>query len=311
VNIKSVTLTMKTSQRNLRGFLFIPCLFVLLSCSTFGKNNGTPDMSAPAVSFAAIESITEPQWQPFADGIGLFHGKLASPHLEFWALKVDLSEPGVAIVTRAGAGNGENSLSTKVTSFVRDNNLAAGINATPFDVVNSREGRPVKNVGIVISDGELLSPASRAYDALVFYKNGTAAVVRQSDIGENTAEIENAVGGFHKILAAGEPAERTHGREQRHPRSAAGVSANSRVLYLLVIDGRRAGSEGATEEETALILRALGSHDGINLDGGGSTALALRGENGTVRTANIPVNGLAGRERPVAGCLGVSLSRGR
>jgi hypothetical protein len=309
VNINSRSLTRKTSQRNLRGFLFIPLLLLLLSCATVNRNSEISG-AASAVSFASIETITEPAWQPFADGIGLFHGKLASPHIEFWALRIDLSEPGIGIVVRAGAG--ENSLSTKVTSFVRDNNLIAGINATPFDVVHSREGEPVKNVGIVISGGELLSPASRAYDALVFYRDGKAAVAKQSDIGENIAGIENAVGGFHQILDSGETTERARGREQRHPRSAAGVSANGNTLYLLVIDGRRAGSEGATEEETALILRALGSHDGINLDGGGSAALALRGENGAVTTANTPVNGLAGRERPVAACLGIiSLSKER
>jgi hypothetical protein len=301
----------KTSQRNLRGFLFIPCLLLLLSCSTLNRNSAISG-AASAVSFAAVETITEPiiesAWQPFADGIELLHGKIANPHLEFWALKIDLSEPGIGIVVRAGAG--ENSLSTKVTSFVRDNNLIAGINAVPFDIVHSSEGRPVKNVGIVISDGELLSPANRAYDAIVFYRDGKAAIVKQSEIGENTAGIENAAGGFHQILAAGVTTERTQNREQRHPRSSAGVSANGSMLYLLVIDGRRAGSEGATEEETALILRALGSHDGINLDGGGSTALALRYGN-AVTTANTPVNGLAGRERPVAGCIGVSLNPSR
>jgi hypothetical protein len=288
----------------LRGFLFLPLLLVLLSCTVTGRANGTQ-------SAASVEAINDNlQWRPFADGIDLLHGKTASPLLEFWALKIDLSNPGIGIVVKAGAGEGADSLSVKVTSFVRDNNLVAGINAVPFDVIRSSEGRPVKNVGIVISNGELLSSANRAYDALVFYRDGKAAVVKQSDIAGTPppSNIENAIGGFHKILSEGEPAERTHDRPQRHPRSAAGVSANGRILYLLAIDGRRSGSEGATEEETALILRALGSYDGINFDGGGSTALALRDESGTVRTANTPVNGLAGRERPVAGCLGISIS---
>jgi hypothetical protein len=305
VNINHAFLTRKTSQRNLRGFLFLPLLLLLLSCAAAARTGKTQNIGA-------VEDITAPQWLSFADGIELLHGKTAIPLLEFWALKIDLSKPGIGIVVRAGSGDAaeQRSLSGKVTSFVRDNNLAAGINAVPFDVVNSREGLPVKNMGIVISGGELLSSANRAYDALVFYRDGKAAVVKQSDIAGTPppSNIEHAVGGFHRILADGQPAERTVDRPQRHPRSAAGVSANGSTLYLLVIDGRRSGSEGATEEETALILRALGSHDGINFDGGGSTALALRESDGKVRLANTPVNVIAGRERPVAGCLGMSLN---
>jgi exopolysaccharide biosynthesis protein len=207
--------------------------------------------------------------------------------------------------------NSDITRSTKVSSFARDNNLIAGINALPFDIVTSREGQPVKNMGLVISDGKLLSSANPYYDALVFYKDRSAEIVAQSAI-ESIENIENAAGGFHKILADGEPAQRTENREERHPRSAAGVSANAAALYLLVIDGRRADSIGGTEKETALLLHALGSWNGINFDGGGSSALVMRYSGGSFRVVNIPVHsGIPGRERPVAGCIGVSLSTER
>jgi exopolysaccharide biosynthesis protein len=94
--------------------------------------------------------------------------------------------------------------------------------------------------------------------------------------------------------------------EERHPRSAAGVSANGEYLYLLVVDGRRSGSIGSTEKETALLLRVLGSWDGINFDGGGSSALALRYPDGKVRVVNTPIhNMIPGTERAVAGCVGI------
>ncbi|MDR2597860.1 MAG: phosphodiester glycosidase family protein, partial [Treponema sp.] len=170
---------------------------------------------------------------------------------------------------------------------------------------------PIKNIGLVISGGKVISSANRQYDALVFYKDGKAAIVKQSAL-QSTENIENAVGGFYKILAGGELAERTQGREERHPRSAAGISANGKYLYLLVVDGRRTASIGSTEGETAVILRSLGSWEGINFDGGGSTALALRYEDGRVRTANTPIHGgIPNQERAVAGCLGVSLNPSR
>jgi len=92
----------------------------------------------------------------------------------------------------------------------------------------------------------------------------------------------------------------------RHPRSAAGISPDGKFLYLLVIDGRQFKSIGSTEEETALLLRALGSAEAINFDGGGSSALALRYPDGKVRVVNTPIHKLIpGRERGVAGCLGI------
>jgi exopolysaccharide biosynthesis protein len=188
---------------------------------------------------------------------------------------------------------------------VRDNGLIAGINAVPFDVVSAEEGRPIANAGIVIASGRLVSPPNPRFDALVLYKDGRLAIVRQEAIG-NIEEIDCAAGGFYRVLSAGAPEERTKRLRERHPRSAAGVSADGRRLYLLVIDGRRAASVGATEEETALLLRALGAFDGLNFDGGGSSALALRQESGVVRVANTPIHGgIPGQERAVAGCIGV------
>jgi len=160
-------------------------------------------------------------------------------------------------------------------------------------------------MGIVISNGTLLSPVNSRYDALVIYNNGRAAIVNQSSI-RSPDNIKNAVGGFYQILTDGAPSLRTQNSESRHPRSAGGVSANGRFLYLLVIDGRRAASIGSTEAETALLLNILGSHNGINFDGGGSSALAMRLTNNNVRVVNTPVHGgVPGIERAVAGCIGV------
>jgi exopolysaccharide biosynthesis protein len=279
---------------------------IFVSCASVSQAN-----RSSAVNFTAVETV-KPDWQSIADGVGFFHGKISDPQLEFWALNIDLSSPNIQIVVRDGMIDDGSSVtrSAKVSSFVRDNNLVAGINALPFDVITSREGLPVKNIGLVISGGRLLSPANPNYDALVFYKNAPPAITAQSAI-KSIESIENAAGGFHKILADGEPAQRTRDREDRHPRSAAGISANGTVLYLLVIDGRRSGSIGGTEKETALLLRALGSHNGINFDGGGSSALVIRNPDGSIKTVNTPVHGIPGRERAVAGCLGVILSRGK
>lgn len=221
-----------------------------------------------------------------------------------------------------GGGKGS-ALSTKVSSFVRDNGLLAGINALPFDVSSAQEGEKRTNVGIVISEGRLISPSNPRYYAIVWYADGEPAIVPQAELS-STENIVNAVGGFHQILKDNELTERALNSKPRYPRSAVGLStvglstgglltggnpADKKFLYLLVIDGDRPGSIGATEAETALLLKALGAVDGINLDGGGSSALALHYSDGVVRVVNTPVHGgIPGRERAVAGCLGVGIS---
>ncbi|WP_320781524.1 phosphodiester glycosidase family protein [Streptomyces sp. CRN 30] len=64
----------------------------------------------------------------------------------------------------------------------------------------------------------------------------------------------------------------------RQPRTMAGVDARGRLL-LATVDGRRSGgSEGMTLQEGAAFMRSLGAVDALNLDGGGSTAMAVDGE---------------------------------
>jgi exopolysaccharide biosynthesis protein len=62
---------------------------------------------------------------------------------------------------------------------------------------------------------------------------------------------------------------------RRNPRTLAGLTADGRLL-LVAIDGRRPSfSVGASFGESAGVLRALGATEGVNLDGGGSTSLAV------------------------------------
>ena len=277
-------------------------------------------LSCRSLSVASSPETVAVGWQPFAEdsppldsGLAYYAGRVSRPRLEFNALRVDLSHPQLRILTAGGGSADGKFTSVKVSTFVRGNNLAAGINALPFDPVSGKEGEPRTNVGIVITNGVMVSPPYPHFDALVFYADGSAAITAQSAI-QSAEFIDNAVGGFHRILEHGELVSRTLDakvrRQGRHPRSAAGISPDGRYLYLLVIDGRRPGSVGATEAETALLLRALGAGEGINLDGGGSSALALRFPDGKVRVVNTPIHRqIPGRERAVAGCLGIGIIR--
>ena len=65
--------------------------------------------------------------------------------------------------------------------------------------------------------------------------------------------------------------------EIRQPRTIVGTDASGRLL-LVTVDGRGPGiSEGLTLVEEASLMRDLGARQAMNLDGGGSTALAVNG----------------------------------
>jgi hypothetical protein len=63
---------------------------------------------------------------------------------------------------------------------------------------------------------------------------------------------------------------------QRNPRTFAGTDAQGRTLFVTV-DGRQLGDLGLSIPETAAVARSLGMVETINLDGGGSTAMVIRG----------------------------------
>jgi hypothetical protein len=201
----------------------------------------------------------------YTRGIDYFAGKLRRPRLEFWAFRIDLNDPGLDIVVSESAPGFQagHIPGTRVTGFVKRYNCILGINANPFSPVSGKEGEDRKITGITLSDGVLTAPPDPGYDALVFYRGGTGRILSQSllEHPEQLRHISNAVGGFFIVLWEGTLPERLeNSREQppRHPRSAAGLSADGRTLYLLVIDGRRPGSAGATEAETGLSSDAWG-----------------------------------------------------
>jgi hypothetical protein len=91
----------------------------------------------------------------------------------------------------------------------------------------------------------------------------------------------NVVGGFPMLLtdgalAAGVETAGAASFRGLNPRTAVGLGVGGRRLLLAVIDGRQPGwSVGMTTLETARLMRALGADHALNLDGGGSSAMAV------------------------------------
>jgi exopolysaccharide biosynthesis protein len=97
-----------------------------------------------------------------------------------------------------------------------------------------------------------------------------------------------------------------HKLPTRHPRTVVGLDADKTTLTILVVDGRKPGiALGMSYNELAAEMLRLGCADAINLDGGGSSILAVRDSTtGKFQTLNAPTDG---HERAVANVLGISV----
>ncbi len=90
--------------------------------------------------------------------------------------------------------------------------------------------------------------------------------------------MRHARGSWPLILRKGKPV-RPGGwgvRDKRHPRTAVGLTSK-RAVVLVTVDGRNERAAGMTLLELATTMRALGCQTAMNLDGGGSTTMWLRG----------------------------------
>jgi hypothetical protein len=63
---------------------------------------------------------------------------------------------------------------------------------------------------------------------------------------------------------------------RRHPRTGVGVTPDGKLL-LVTVDGRQRRSVGMTPRQFARLFRRLGARWALNLDGGGSTTMFVKG----------------------------------
>lgn len=241
-------------------------------------------------------------WKPIFKGVEIVALEAKKPRLmRGHAVRIALDTKGLRFL--ATPDNGERADHTdglKTSTFLVRYKCQLAINASPFHPIHAEEGRPQTIQGLTVSEGKIVSPERPSYPALLLTKDNRAVIARPPF---NLDGVHNAVSGFAIVLRDGKVLE---GSDDLHPRTATGVSKNGKTLYLLVIDGRQPHhSLGATTAEVGQWLAALGAHDGINLDGGGTTTLVMEQPDG-YKIVNRPIHaGKPGMERVSASHLGI------
>ncbi len=107
-------------------------------------------------------------------------------------------------------------------------------------------------------------------------------------------KIEQLIGGNTWLVQNGNV---NQDNGDRHPRTAVGFNQDSTQFFMFVVDGRQPGlSIGMSYKELGDYMKTWGVHNGLNLDGGGSSTMVVRGA-----IVNSPSD--IGGERSVANSL--------
>jgi hypothetical protein len=142
-------------------------------------------------------------------------------------------------------------------------------------------------------NGCVLSFPNISKDSLNF-KVTDIVKIRTSTNQSSNIVFYNSVCGTPRLVRNGDPTheaykEGSKGRrfiQKRLPRSACGYNEDKTKLYLVICDPTSSSlkRKAANLSDMAAIMKSLGCHDAINLDGGGSSYMVINGENVTYRS---------------------------
>ncbi|MGD1865322.1 MAG: phosphodiester glycosidase family protein [Phormidesmis sp.] len=239
-------------------------------------------------------------------------------------LEIDLTAPGLKpfstpsyeeTQTRKPQTENRRTQAQRTSDFLQTHQLQLAVNANffyPFKEIapwnyGPRSGTPTSLVGVAISNSEIISQPHPRYSALCLW-DGRAEIVWEQPCPTGT---EQGVSGQPLWLKEGSPPEAMAfvadklKSKRAYPLTIAALNAEGTRLWLLLSDGKQPlYSEGTTIKEASERLKALGAVTAVQLDGGGSTTLAIEVE-GRPQVINAVIHAkVPGLERPVANHLG-------
>lgn len=170
----------------------------------------------------------------------------------------------------------------KLTSaFGAEHDALAALNGTFFDMKNGGSVDYIRLDDSVLNGTRIPKNKQRALH------QKAALVVRGKKVQivswDGTENWEQSLAG-EDIMVTGPLLLKDHQRTPldttsffvaRHPRTAVALKSNK--VYLITVDGRNAKAAGMSLYELASFLKWIGAEEGLNLDGGGSTTLWVKG----------------------------------
>jgi hypothetical protein len=265
----------------------------------------TIEINAQTISW---NEVTSSYNLPF--GVKIFHGTRTSPALKTWYLEVDLKKNNIIIKPYLNPVGTEG-----ITAFSSRFNAFAAINGgffggtSSYSAVVNQLGVLARNIASVnrpsgtyyVTRGFLGMKETRelSIDWIYHFGGNMLDIYRYDNPTENTestpAPAPSPANGtrYNELIAGigGGPVLVKNGTKHityiqeaffgsgvdinsRLPRTAVGFTEDSKVI-MLVADGRQAASQGFTLTELAEVMIGLGCVEAMNLDGGGSSQMAV------------------------------------
>lgn len=161
-----------------------------------------------------------------------------------------------------------------LVDMAKENDAVVAINGGGF-LDQDGEGSGGQPVGIVIQDGKIINGTSNNSGLIGFTNDNKLYLGYISAKEAINMGIRDAVEFGPFLIVNGKSANiKGNGGYGIHPRSAIGQRQDGIVLFL-VIDGRRAGSLGASMASVLEIMEKYGAYNAANLDGGNSSVLVI------------------------------------
>ncbi|MCD7776857.1 MAG: phosphodiester glycosidase family protein [Firmicutes bacterium] len=198
----------------------------------------------------------------------------------YYGKMIIVSDPSrVKVATLENYGEGYSGMT--LAEFVEFYGALGGINAGGFEDQNGTGTGAVPD-GIVIRDGEIIwGEAETYYKCVVGFDSDNIL-----HVGNMTGAQALEDGIIDALSFAGGPLLIVNGKAQNtsrnlggglNPRTAIGQRSDGAIL-LLVINGRKADSLGATYDDLVKEMLKYGAVNAANLDGGSSSLMIYDGE---------------------------------
>lgn len=164
-----------------------------------------------------------------------------------------------------------------IYQIAKSYNATAAINGGGF-VDSGGLGDGGTPIGVVISRGKVLwGDKGKKYDFIGFTDKGILMVGSMTIEEALEAGIRDALSFGPTLIMNGKASSVKGAGSGLNPRTAIGQRADGAVL-MLVIDGRRAESLGATYSDLIDVMLQFGAVNAANLDGGNSSGMYYNGE---------------------------------
>jgi hypothetical protein len=197
-------------------------------------------------------------------------------------MRVDLRAPGLRLTLTSSPERG-----LRLNEFSGAAEAVAAINASFFD-------KTFAPVGHTVSSSEVWPDAYALSEAVFACTADLRCALHPAPPEAPRPEWWLAAGVIPPLLSGGSDASVT-GCERRpkfctdaHPRTAIGLGDGGDTLWLVVAEGRRPPVHGLSIAQLREVFERLGASEAANLDGGGSSAMSLFGQQRVARPFNEP-----------------------